>query len=252
MALEYERLAVDVRPPVATITLNDPARGNALGDTMRQELLQALLAIQDDASVQVVVLRGSGGEFCRGLPEGELAGLREGRGGFERVRPLLDEGRRLVSLLDEFPKPVVAAIDGLARAEGAALALACGLRVAGPEASLSLDFATEGLAPAWGVSKTLVRLAGEGRALELLWTGRVLDAEEALRYGLVERVATDLDDELAALVRELAERGATLLHLTRMAIQSSRDCDLSSSLDLEAEIQHRCWEDGRDHRAARN
>ena len=245
MGLAYERLDLQVAPPVATILLDDPDHGTSLGTLMRQELMQALLAAQEDDAVRVVVLRGRGPDFCLGLPEGEIAALREGPAGFERVRPLLDEGRRLVNLLDEFPKPVVAALHGPTRNEGAALALACDLRVAGPEATLSLDFAREGLGPVWGASATLTRLTGEGRALDLLWTGRTLDATGAFECGLVERVAEDLEGELESMTRTLADREPSLLHLTRMAVESSHDCDLSSSLDLETEIQHRIWGSGR-------
>lgn len=245
MALEYERIEVLSKPPVTTIVLDDPESGNALGDLLRQELVQALLSAQEDDSVRVVVIRGRGEEFCRGLPEGEIAGLRDEGVRFERLRPLLDEGRRLVTLLDEFPKPVVAALNGPARAEGTALALACDLRIAHTSTTLSVDFAADGLAPAWGASARLTRLAGEGRALDLLWTGRVLDAAGSRAFGLVERVTADLAGEVEAVTDTLARRDPNVLHLTRLAVESSHDCDLSSSLDLEAEIQHRCWGTGR-------
>jgi len=254
MALEYERLEIKIRASVCRITLSDPDSGNALGETMRGELLQALLGAQEDASVHVVLITGAGPEFCRGVPLQEISSLREGGAGFERLRPLLDEGRRLISLLHEFPKPVVAGLNGPARAEGAALALACDLRVASAESTLALDFSRSGMVPAWGSSLTLARLAGPGTALELLWTGRAVPAEEAARRGLIQILTTGdgFEAEVDALCSSLAAIDSSVLHLTRMAVQSSHVVDLASTLDLEAEIQHRCWTDGNRRDAARS
>lgn len=239
MALEYERLVVTTEGSQCRILLNAPESDNALDDTMRQELLQALLTAQADDSLRVILITGAGDSFCRGLPAGELESL--SNRGFERLRPLLDEGRRIISLIDEFPKPVICGLNGPAQGGGAALALACDLRVAAPGATLALDFVGDSLAPAWGSSATVARLAGEGTALDLLWTGRTVDAEEAKALRLVERIAVDFDGELASLCATLAGTDPSLLHFTRMAIQSSHSCDLAESLDLEAEIQHRNW-----------
>jgi enoyl-CoA hydratase/carnithine racemase len=254
MALEYERLEFEIRDSVCRITLSDPDSGNSLGETMRGELLQALLGAQDDDSVHLVLINGADREFCSGVPLQEISGLREGGAGFERLRPLLDEGRRLISLLHEFPKPVVAGLNGPARAEGAALALACDLRVASVESTLALDFSRSGMAPAWGTSSTLARLAGPGTALELLWTGRVIHAEEAARHGLVQILATAdrFEAEVDALCSSLGAIDASVLHLTRMAVQSSHVVDLASALDLETEIQHRCWTASNRRDIARN
>lgn len=254
MPLQYEQLEVEIRASVCRITLNDPDSGNALGETMRGELLQALLSAQDDDSIHVVLITGAGPEFCRGVPLQEISALREGGAGFERLRPLLDEGRRLVSLLHEFPKPVIAGLNGPARAEGAALALACDLRVASTESTLALDFSRSAMAPAWGSSSTLARLAGPGTALELLWTGRAIQAEEAARCGLFQILTTGdrFEAEVDALCQQLAAIDTSLLHLTRMAVQSSHAVDLASALDLETEIQHRCWTAGNRRSAARN
>jgi 2-(1,2-epoxy-1,2-dihydrophenyl)acetyl-CoA isomerase len=239
MALEYERLVVTTEGSQCRILLNAPDTGNALDDTMRQELLQALMSAQTDDGVRVVLIIGAGEEFCRGLPAGELESL--SASGFERLRPLLDEGRRIISLIDEFPKPVVCGLNGPAGGAGAALALACDLRVASREATIALDFVRDSFAPAWGSSATVARLAGEGTALDLLWTGRPVDADEAKALRLVERVARDFEGEVSSLCDSLAGTDPSLLHFTRMAIQSSHSCDLAESLDLEAEIQHRNW-----------
>jgi enoyl-CoA hydratase/carnithine racemase len=248
MALEYERLIVTTEGSQCRILLNDAGRGNPLDDIMRQELLQALISAQADDAVRVVLITGAGEQFCRGLPDGEIASL--AASGFERLRPLLDEGRRIINLIDEFPKPVVCALNGPAAGEGAALALACDLRIAARGAALTLDFIREGLSPAWGSSATVACLAGEGTALDLLWTGRTVDADEARALRLVERVADDFESEVDELCGTLAQTGASLLHLTRLAVQSSHSCDLAESLDLEAEIQHRSWR-GQPHRDAK-
>jgi len=254
MALEYERLVVEVRDAVCRITLADPDQGNALGETMRGELLQALLGAQDDDSIRVVLITGAGPEFCRGVSPQEIASLREEGSGFERVRPLLDEGRRLVSLLQEYTKPVIAALNGPARAEGAALALACDLRVASTDASMAFDFSRSGMVPAWGSSSTLTRLTGPGTALELLWTGRAVSAAEADQKGIIQVLVSPehFESEVDALCQSLGSVDPSVMHLTRMAVQSSHSVDLASTLDLEAEIQHRCWTTGNRRGTARN
>ena len=254
MALEYEQLQVNIEASVCRIMLNDPGQGNALDEVMRQELLQALLSAQDDDSVRLVVLTGAGSDFCVGVPSREISGLRESGSGFERVRALLDEGRRIISLLNEYPKPVIAGLNGAASREGAALALACDIRVAGETATLALDFSRTGMSPAWGSSATLTRLGGPGTALELLWTGRTLSAEEASRRGLIEVLVSE--DRFGSALDELCQAivavDGPILQLTRMAVQSSHSCDLPESLDLETEIQHRCWTTGTRRGAGRN
>lgn len=252
MALRYERLAVTVDGTLCRIVLNDPDHGNALGDIMRQELLQALLSAQEDDAVRVVVLTGAGDQFSSGVPVAEIRAMRESGAGFERMRPLLDEGRRIISLLEEFPRPVIAALNGPARAEGAAIALACDLRIATPDATFAVDFAREGMSPAWGASATLARLAGPANALDLLWTGAPLDAAQAAHRGLIQRINPDLEAEIAQLAGALGAVDPAVLHLTRMAVQSSHATDLATALDLEAEIQHRCWGDGRRRSAAQH
>lgn len=254
MALEYERLTVEIRDAICRITLADPDHGNALGETMRGELLQSLLGAQDNESIRMVLITGAGPEFCRGISPPEIVSLREERSGFERLRPLLDEGRRLVSLLQEFPKPVVAGLNGPARAEGAALALACDLRVASTDATLAFDFSRSGMSPAWGSSSTLTRLTGPGTALELLWTGRAITAEEAERKGIVQVLVPPdrFESEVDTLCQSLGTVDPSVMHLTRMAVQSSHSVDLAATLDLEAEIQHRCWNTGKRRGTARN
>src|SRR5947209_1913469 len=168
---------------VTTITLDRPEKLNAFSGTMREQLLAALR----EASGRTVVITGAGRAFCAGGDVEAMARLQQERD-VEAFGKLLDAGREIVAHIAAMPQPVIASINGVAAGAGCNLALACDYRIASDQAKLGETFVRIGIHPDWGGTWTLPRLVGTSRAAEIMMTGRMIDAAEALAIGMVDRV----------------------------------------------------------------
>jgi len=226
---------------IATITLNRPEKLNAFTGTMREDLLDALRACEEDADVRVVVITGAGRAFCAGGDVEFMSGLQK-NGDVSSFRKLLDAGRDVILQIATMPKPVIAAVNGIAAGAGCNLALACDYRIASEQAKLSESFVRIGLHPDWGGTWFLPRLVGRSRALEILMSGRAVDATEALAIGMVDRVAADLAAETEQLARTLAAAPPLALAGIKRAVHAAESNDLRAQMDLEAEHQLTCFQ----------
>ncbi len=226
-------LAAATERGVTTLVLNRPDALNALTAELRSELLAAVKAASRDAEVRAVVITGAGRAFCAG------ADLRAGSGEREFRRVLTDEYNALIEAIRALPKPVIAAVNGVAAGAGLSLALAADLVVASEEARFVPAFHRIGLVPDSGLTRTLVRAVGRHRAFEVLMGERQLGAAEAHAAGLVAAVVPG--DRLADAARELAERLASgptrAIGLTKRLIAAAEDASLSDSLAAEAALQ---------------
>lgn len=225
---------------VATITLDRPDKLNAFTGTMREDLLHALRDCEGDASVRVIVITGAGRAFCAGGDVEFMAGLQKS-GDTASFRKLLDAGRDVILQVATMPKPVIAAINGVAAGAGCNLALACDYRIAVETAKLSESFVRIGLVPDWGGTWFLPRLVGRSRALEILLSGRMVDAQEALALGMIDRVVADLAAETEKVARAWAAAPPLALSGIKRAIQASDANDLRAQIELESEHQLRCF-----------
>ena len=225
---------------VATITLNRPDKLNAFTGTMREELLDALRACEDDADVRVVILTGAGRAFCAGGDVEYMSGLQKS-GDVDSFRKLLDAGRDVILQIATMSKPVIAAINGVAAGAGCNLALACDYRIAAENAKLSESFVKIGLHPDWGGTWLLPRLVGRSRALEILMTGRMVDANEALAIGMIDRIAADVLADANTFARTLAAAPPIALSGIKRALLASDANDLRAQIDLESEHQLACF-----------
>jgi 2-(1,2-epoxy-1,2-dihydrophenyl)acetyl-CoA isomerase len=229
----YSTLLVDRSGPVATITLNRPEARNALDLEMRRELLAALDDLEADAGARVLVLTGAGGHFCAG---GDVKLMRDGRWTAAQGRERVESLNRMVMRLVDFPRPTIAMVDGAAVGAGCNLALCCDLIVASDRARFGEVFGKIGLVPDGGGSWLLPRLVGLARAKELIFTADIIDAAEARRIGLVNRVVPAA--ELASATRALAERIAAgpplALGLAKRMVNRAAATDLRSALEQEA------------------
>ena len=228
----YQTLIVEKDDGVVTVTLNRPQARNALDLVMRRELLEALDDIEADPSARTVILTGAGGHFCAG---GDVKSMQPGSAaadGRARVTAL----NRLVMRLVEFPRPVIAMVDGFAVGAGCNLALCCDLVIASDRARFGEVFAKIGLVPDGGGSWLLPRVVGLARAKELIFTADIIEAAEAARIGLVNRVVPAAD--LAGVTRALAERIAQgppkVLAMAKHMVNRAASTDLASALDVEA------------------
>src|SRR5262252_7969623 len=195
----YQSLLVDRVDSVATLTMSRPEARNALDIRMREELVEALDEIERDPAMRVVVLTGAGGHFSAGGDVKTMAGRRhtasEGR---ERVELL----NRFVLRLFNFPKPTIAMVDGFAVGAGCNIALGCDMIIASDRAKFGEVFIKIGLVPDGGGTWLLQRLVGLAKAKEMVLTGEIIDAAEAFRIGLVNRVVPAA--ELERTTRTLA------------------------------------------------
>jgi 2-(1,2-epoxy-1,2-dihydrophenyl)acetyl-CoA isomerase len=229
----FSTIRVDIAGSVATITLDRPDSLNALNATMRRELLTALKAVAHDASVRAVILTGSGRGFCAG------ADLRGGDAERDFRRVLTDEYNPLVTAIRELPKPVIAAVNGVAAGAGVSLALACDLVFAAEEARFIQAFVKIGLVPDSGSTRTLVRALGRHRAAQLIFTGDPLPALEAAAAGLVAEVMPlhELEATVQAAARRLAGAPTRAIGLAKRAINHAEEAGLAESLAHEAALQ---------------
>jgi 2-(1,2-epoxy-1,2-dihydrophenyl)acetyl-CoA isomerase len=240
----YEQIAVDREGSVVRITLNRPDKLNALTAVMSDELMDAFEGAREDQDVRAVVVTGAGRGFCAGqdLTEFEAAYRSGGRPDIEEH--LARTFHRLIPLIVETPKPVIAGVNGVAAGAGVSLAAACDVRVASEEARFTQAFVKIGLVPDSGGTWLLPRLVGYAKALELSMTGDVIDAREAHRIGLVNQVVEtgDFSEELSSYAARLASMPTAAIGATKELLQASPASTLHQALDAEARAQARMGE----------
>lgn len=240
---EHDSILLTLEHGVATITLNRPAKLNAFAGDMRERLVSALDRVAGEASARVLVITGAGRGFCSGGDVAHMVALKRDQAPFEALAPLLESGRDVITRLAALPIPTLAAVNGVAAGAGCNLALACDLRLASDEARFGETFVRIGLHVDWGGAHHLPRLVGLGRALDLAWTGRLIDAEEAHRMGLVERVwpASEFDREWRAYARRLADAPATSVRAAKRTLRAAASRTLEQTLSAEVAAQAACW-----------
>ena len=232
---------------VATVTLNKPAKRNALGDVLTPALRATLLALEEDTRCGAVVITGAGRAFCAG---GDVSGMGGGSAKAKQeaaerppatpedsVRGLIRKQETLTLRLHELAKPTVAALPGPAAGAGLSIALACDMRVMADSAFITTAFANIGLSGDYGGSWFLTQLVGPAIAKELYMTARRVGAEECLRLGIVNRVTTfdTLQAETRALARQLADGPRTAIRYMKENLNRALTTDLRTCLAMEAD-----------------
>lgn len=241
MAATSEHVRYAAQGPVATITLDRPEARNAYSDAMLCQLVAAFDTAEHDPAIRCAILTGAGKGFHAG---GDIKAMKERSGMFAgdaaELRERYQRGIQAIPRrIAEFAKPLIAAIHGAAIGAGLDLACMCDLRLCAAGAQLGSTFVKVGLVPGDGGAFFLARTVGFPRALELMLTGRVLDADEALRIGLVHEVVPA--DRLLARANELAQQlaalPATAVQLTKRAAYRSWPGDQAAALELAATFQ---------------
>ncbi|MGH3067720.1 MAG: enoyl-CoA hydratase-related protein [Streptosporangiaceae bacterium] len=241
----------DLDGAVATITLNRPQARNALTAELKTALLGALRQAASSPQVRAVLITGAGQAFCAGQDLREHAELLEADGRPAPLDTVREHYNPLVLAIRSMPKPVIAAVNGVAAGAGAGLAFACDFRIAAQGASFLMAFARVGLAADTGVSWTLPRLAGTGRAAELLMLAEPIRAPRALELGLVNQVVEDADlpSVAGALAARLAAGPTAAYAGIKEQLSYAAGHGLAEALDKEAEVQTALGRTA-DHRAA--
>lgn len=245
----FEHVRTSITEGIGTITLSRPDKLNAFAGRMRQELSEAVQQVAESDDVRVLVVTGAGRAFCAGADVDYMWEVLE-REDWDAAKGLVDAGRTVVTTIRSVPKPVVASVNGAAAGAGANLALACDLRIASDRASIGQTFNRIGVHPDWGGMYFLPRLVGPSKALELIYSGDMIDAAEAHRLGLFNRVVPHdrLEEETRALARMLAAKPPIASALAKHAVYQSGRLSLEEVLELELDHQLRCFrsEDARE------
>ncbi|MEE4135491.1 MAG: enoyl-CoA hydratase-related protein [Desulforhopalus sp.] len=224
---------------IATLTVNRPKSLNALNRETLEELLRCCRELAEDQEVRVVIITGTGEKaFIAGAdisamqPLDALAAREFGR-----------LGHRVMAAIESLPQPVIAAINGFALGGGCELALACDIRLAADNARFGQPEVNLGVVPGFGGTQRLPRLIGKGPACELLFSGEMIDAAEALRLGLVNRVVprAELQTVAVALAEKIASRGPLAVRLCKEAVNKGLEMGLAEACAHEAELFALCF-----------
>ena len=242
---------LDVSDGVATITLDRPQAMNSLDVATKVALRDAVTHVAEDEAVRCVVLTGTGRAFCVGQDLKEHIGILQSGESDALFRTVPEHYNPIVTTLLTMPKPVVAAVNGVAAGAGASLAFACDFRLVAESAGFNLAFTGIALSCDTGSSWTLPRLVGRAKALELLYFPRTLSAEESLELGLATQVvpSADLAGEARSLAARLAAGPTVAFGAVRRSVTYAAGHDFESSLAFEAEMMSMTGGTADHHRA---
>jgi enoyl-CoA hydratase len=232
--MHLENLLLDVSEGIATVTINRPAAMNAMTESTLEELERVVAEIGQNRDIRVAILTGAGSKaFVAGA---DIAALRDMSPAQAREMALL--AHRTYAAIEQSHKPFIAAVNGYALGGGCELSMACDIRIASENAKFGQPEINIGILPGFGGTQRLPRLVGKGRALEIILSGDMLDAAEALRIGLVNRVVPQA--ELAATARHLAQKiaakGRVAIQLCKQAVVNGLEMDLTKACVYEAEL----------------
>jgi 2-(1,2-epoxy-1,2-dihydrophenyl)acetyl-CoA isomerase len=227
---------------VATLALNRPERMNALNKDLIVALHESLCRVESDKNTRVVILTGLGRAFCAGGDLGLIGKSRE-ENNIAALEPLLRTGMQAILKMRTMRQPVIAAVNGPAAGAGMNIALAADIRVASEAATFGQNFAKVGLFPDYGGTYFLPELIGPARAAEMFYTGDMIDAQTALRLGIVNRVvpAAQLEAETKALALKIAQGPAMAIRAVKRALFGSSKARLAKFLEREVQEQMDCF-----------
>ncbi|RLI42345.1 crotonase [Candidatus Bathyarchaeota archaeon] len=231
--MQFQYVIYEKSERIATITLNRPEALNAFNKDVVEEILKALEDAENDEKIRVVILTGAGEKaFSAGADIKIMKGFDA-----LKARELSLMGEKLCSAIENFEKPVIAAINGYALGGGLEVAMACDLRIASDKAKMGQTEINIGLIPGWGGTQRLTRLIGKAKAKELVFTGKMIDAKTAEQLGLVNMVvpADQFREAVRKFAMELAEKAPVALRIAKALINKGADMSLDAAIALERE-----------------
>lgn len=232
--MAYQTLLLEAKDRIAVLTINRPEKLNALNAVTKREMVQALEACKSDPSVHVVIITGAGEKaFVAGTDIAELTELNP-----ETGKEFSTRGQEVFNLVENLGKPVIAAVNGYALGGGCELALACHVRIASENAKFGQPEVNLGIIPGYGGTQRLARLVGTGRAMEMILTGEPIDAAEAHRIGLVNKVVPqqDLLETCRAVATKISAKGQVAIRLALKAVNMTRETMQADGQELEASL----------------
>lgn len=226
----YNNLKIEIKQGIATVTVNRPDAMNALNNDVLNDLYDAFFQLQKDDSVLAIIVTGEGKAFVAGA---DIAAMYEMNP--EAAKKLSANGHRVMNLIESTPKPVIAAVNGFALGGGCELAMACDIRIAAERAKFGQPEVNLGIIPGFGGTQRLHRLVGKGMAKLLIMSADIIDAQEAHRIGLVEKVVAPehLMEAAHALAAKIVSKAPLAVASAKVAIDTGYNMDVSSASALE-------------------
>jgi enoyl-CoA hydratase len=231
--MTYQNILVETSNRISILTINRPEKRNALNQATRDEIVDALESLEKSSESRVLVITGAGDKaFIAGADINEF----EGRTALTQREAM--KGLRVFAAIEEFPKPVIAMINGFCLGGGLETALACDIRIASDTAKLGQPEINLGIIPGGGGTQRLTRLVGEGKAMEIILTGEAIDAAHAREIGLVNQVvpASELRNTVLQLAARIAEKSPVALRMAKEAVKSAARTNLREGLEREMDL----------------
>ena len=231
--MTYQNILVETSNRISILTINRPEKRNALNQATRDEIVDALESLEKSSESRVLVMTGAGDKaFIAGADINEF----EGRTALTQREAM--KGLRVFSAIEEFPKPVIAMINGFCLGGGLETALACDIRIASDTAKLGQPEINLGIIPGGGGTQRLTRLVGEGKAMEIILTGEAIDAAHAREIGLVNQVVppSELRNTVLQLAARIAEKSPVALRMAKEAVKSAARTNLREGLEREMDL----------------
>lgn len=237
--MAYENILFEIKGRIAYLTLNRPQKMNALNSKTMAELLQALQSVKDDKQVCGVIITGAGDKaFAAGADIGELAQQTP-----VSAKEFSLESQKILNYIENYPKPVIAAVNGYCLGGGSELAMACHLRIASEKAKFGQPEVNLGIMCGNGGTQRLPRLVGKGRAIELLITGNMIEAQEAYRIGLANHVVApgQLLPKCEEILNTVAQKGPIAVKLSLEAVTHGLEMSADEGVRLESNLFGMCF-----------
>lgn len=228
----YQNLIFEVKEGIAYITINRPKALNALSSEVLDELYSAFTLVSEDPEVQIAILTGEGKAFVAGADISQMVDLSTLEG-----RAMMIKGQSVMNLIENIEKPVIAAINGFALGGGCELAMACDIRIASEKAKFGQPEVNLGIIPGFGGTQRLPRLVGKGMGKYLIMTAEMIDAQEAYRIGLVEKIvpAEELLGTAEKVAKNIMTKAPIAIRAAKVAINKGISLDVMTGVSFEAE-----------------
>lgn len=230
--MNFENIRYEVEEGIAFITIDRPKALNALNTTTLIELSKAMDILQDDEEVKVAIVTGEGRSFVAGADISQMKDLNTVDG-----RDMTILGQKVFDKIENIDKPVIAAVNGFALGGGCELAMSCDIRLAAEKAKFGQPEVNLGIIPGYGGTQRLPRLVGKGMAKYLIYTGEIIDAQEALRTGLVQKMVSseELMDEAVEVAKTIIAKAPIAIKMAKHSINNGLNIDLNSGIFYETE-----------------